>query len=37
MILVMIYYPGGFSGFYDWARAKIVTSISKRKDQRGEV
>jgi branched-chain amino acid transport system permease protein len=37
MILVMIYYPAGFSGLYDWARAKIVTTFSKRQGRQPEV
>ncbi len=33
MILVMIYYPAGFAGFYEWAKAKLISSLSKRKEQ----
>jgi branched-chain amino acid transport system permease protein len=29
MILVMIYYPSGFSGLYDWARAKAITMFGR--------
>jgi len=29
MILVMIYYPAGFSGFFDWAKAKVTGLFSK--------
>lgn len=29
MMLVMIYYPAGFAGFYDWARAKLLTAFSR--------
>ncbi len=33
MILVMIYYPNGFSGLYDWGRAKVVNMFSRGKAQ----
>jgi branched-chain amino acid transport system permease protein len=36
MILVMIYYPAGFSGIYDWARAKIRSLFSKEEVQQAE-
>jgi branched-chain amino acid transport system permease protein len=29
MILVMIYYPAGFSGFFDWAKGKIMGLFAK--------
>jgi branched-chain amino acid transport system permease protein len=29
MILVMIYYPGGLAGLYEWAKAKLVSSFAK--------
>jgi branched-chain amino acid transport system permease protein len=29
MILVMIYYPGGLAGLYEWAKAKIITAFSR--------
>jgi len=29
MILVMIYYPRGFSGFYDWIKGKVMGLLSK--------
>lgn len=29
MILVMIYYPAGFSGFFDWIKAKVTRLLSK--------
>jgi branched-chain amino acid transport system permease protein len=29
MILVMIYYPGGLAGLYDWAKAKVITAFSR--------
>jgi branched-chain amino acid transport system permease protein len=32
MILVMIYYPGGLAGLYDWARAKVVSSLPRSKE-----
>ena len=32
MILVMIYYPGGLAGLYDWAKAKVVSSLSRSKE-----
>ena len=31
MILVMIYYPAGFSGFFDWIKAKVTGLFSKAK------
>jgi branched-chain amino acid transport system permease protein len=31
MILVMIYYPGGLAGLYEWAKAKLITLISRRR------
>lgn len=31
MILVMIYYPKGFSGFFDWVKGKILGMFSKSK------
>jgi branched-chain amino acid transport system permease protein len=31
MILVMIYYPAGFSGFFDWAKGKITGLFAKSK------
>jgi hypothetical protein len=34
MMLVMIYYPAGFAGFFDWAKAKAVnlwTALVKDK------
>lgn len=31
MILVMIYYPKGFSGFFDWAKGKVLGLFSKSK------
>jgi branched-chain amino acid transport system permease protein len=36
MILIMIYYPSGFSGFFDWAKGKILGLFSKAKTQRHE-
>jgi branched-chain amino acid transport system permease protein len=33
MILVMIYYPGGLAGLYEWAKAKLVSAFSKGKGQ----
>lgn len=33
MILVMIYYPGGLAGFYEWAKAKLVSVFSKGKGE----
>jgi branched-chain amino acid transport system permease protein len=29
MILVMVYYPSGFVGLFDWIRAKLVTLFSR--------
>jgi branched-chain amino acid transport system permease protein len=29
MILVMIYYPAGFSGFFDWIKGKITSFFAK--------
>jgi branched-chain amino acid transport system permease protein len=37
MILVMIFYPAGFSGIYDWARAKLASLFSRSKTQEQEV
>ncbi len=31
MILVMIYYPAGFSGFFDWIKAKIMKLFARSK------
>jgi branched-chain amino acid transport system permease protein len=31
MILVMIYYPRGLSGFYDWAREKLSARFSRER------
>lgn len=31
MILVMIYYPAGFSGFFDWIKAKVMNLVSSSK------
>jgi len=31
MILVMIYYPAGFSGFFDWAKGKITGLFARSK------
>jgi branched-chain amino acid transport system permease protein len=31
MILVMVYYPAGFSGFFDWAKGKITSLLAKSK------
>lgn len=31
MILVMIYYPAGFSGFFDWIKGKIMGFFTKSK------
>ena len=31
MILVMIYYPAGFSGFFDWIKGKVLKLFSKSK------
>jgi branched-chain amino acid transport system permease protein len=32
MITVMIYYPGGLAGLYDWARARLATARARRHD-----
>lgn len=39
MVVVMIYYPAGFAGLYDWAKAKLVSALAGRKSrtQEGEV
>jgi branched-chain amino acid transport system permease protein len=37
MILVMIYYPAGLSGLYEWAKAKLVTMFTKSRVQQTEV
>jgi branched-chain amino acid transport system permease protein len=29
MILIMIYYPSGFSGFFDWIKVKVLGLFSK--------
>jgi branched-chain amino acid transport system permease protein len=31
MILVMIYYPGGLAGLYDWAKARLVSALARPK------
>jgi len=31
MILIMIYYPSGFSGFFDWIKGKILNLFSNSK------
>jgi branched-chain amino acid transport system permease protein len=31
MILVMIYYPGGLAGLYEWAKARLLTAFAKPK------
>jgi hypothetical protein len=36
MILVMIYYPAGFSGIYDWAKARVRTLFSNKESQQAE-
>jgi branched-chain amino acid transport system permease protein len=36
MVVVMIYYPAGFAGLYDWARAKLLSAFSSRKSQAQE-
>jgi branched-chain amino acid transport system permease protein len=36
MVVVMIYYPAGFAGLYDWAKAKLVSGFSSRKSQAQE-
>jgi branched-chain amino acid transport system permease protein len=36
MILVMIYYPAGFSGFFDWVKAKVTTLFSKPESKSHE-
>jgi branched-chain amino acid transport system permease protein len=36
MIVVMIYYPAGFAGLYNWARAKVVSLLSRGKNQAQE-
>jgi branched-chain amino acid transport system permease protein len=33
MILVMIYYPSGLSGLYDWAKAQAITVLSRRRSK----
>lgn len=33
MILVMIYYPGGLAGLYQWAKAKLESAFSKGKGE----
>ena len=36
MIVVMIYYPAGFAGLYNWARAKIRSALGREKPQAQE-
>lgn len=36
MIVVMIYYPAGFAGLYEWAKAKLASALSRRKSQTQE-
>ena len=33
MIAVMIYYPGGLAGFYDWIKARLTSGRTKRRDE----
>ena len=35
MIIVMIYYPAGFSGVYYWAEAKVRAMFSRRRGRSG--
>jgi len=28
---VMVYYPAGFSGFFEWLKAKFITLFAKSK------
>jgi branched-chain amino acid transport system permease protein len=32
MILVMIYYPDGFAGFYNWAKAKVISTLARNRE-----
>jgi branched-chain amino acid transport system permease protein len=36
MILVMIYYPAGFSGLYEWAKSKLASMLARGKTQEAE-
>ena len=36
MVVVMIYYPAGFAGLYDWARAKLLSALARRKSRAQE-
>jgi len=36
MVVVMIYYPAGFAGLYDWARAKLLSAFARRKSRAQE-
>lgn len=36
MILVMVYYPAGFSGFFDWLKTKITKLFGRSKEQAHE-
>jgi branched-chain amino acid transport system permease protein len=31
MILIMIYYPGGLAGLYDWAKARVTSALARPK------
>ena len=35
MILVMIYYPGGLAGLYEWAKAKLVSTLLRQSKGQG--
>jgi branched-chain amino acid transport system permease protein len=37
MIVIMIYYPAGFAGLYDWAKAKLASLFSRSKTPAQEV
>jgi branched-chain amino acid transport system permease protein len=36
MVVVMIYYPAGFAGLYEWAKAKVVSAFAGRKSRAQE-
>jgi branched-chain amino acid transport system permease protein len=37
MIVIMIYYPAGFAGLYEWAKAKLTSLFSRSKDQAAQI
>jgi branched-chain amino acid transport system permease protein len=36
MVVVMIYYPAGFAGLYNWAKAKVISAFSRGRSRAQE-